>query len=902
MAIITRSLTNEASASTASNIELGSCVTEIGQGAFSGYTNITEVEFPDSLTTIGDGAFRGSSITTVEIPSGVASIGYNAFKDCSNLDRVDINATTPPSLGSDAFDNTNNCPIYVPFTSYSDYKTAEDWVEYASRIRYEGAPYKVKFIDTNGEETFINCDSSSSVSKPSPMPSGILTTIFGECIEEIGNFSASTLGDVFISSSVKTIGQYAFMNCTVNSISFSEGLETIEGYAFAGLNARINISLPTTIKTINGNAFNSYTNITGLTINGSSTLELWFDSLSLNILNVSNIKSIKRAINVQTAIIKNVEVINNSAFYASNLSEIFISTTGSTIIGHNAFVRCRLTSIEIPNGVTSIGSGAFSECTELTNIILGNGITIINDGTFSGCTKLASVNIPNSVTSIGSSAFYGCRSLTSVTIGNSVTSIGDSAFYQCSGLTSINIPNSVTSIGYSAFYGCRSLTSVNIPSSVVNIGESGFTSCNHLSSITVNRATPPSLGIGAFDNTNCPIYVPQESYNLYINAENWSAYASRIHYIGEPYKLKYKAGLEYGVVTCNDNTILSSSEIPNLTSVADIGSCVTTIGASAFGSRRYLTSVTIGNSVTSIGENAFNGTPWWNAYSADASHHYGNIIYINNVAYQATATTITSCTFREGTVSISNYAFRGCSGLTSVSIPNSVTSIGSSAFYDCRSLTSLTIGNSVTSIGDYAFNYCSGLTSVSIPNSVTSIGSRAFQSCYSLTSIDIPNSVTSIGEAAFLSCSSLSSVTIPSSVTSISNYAFSHCTKLTSIVIPNSVTSIGGSAFDSCTSLTSVNIPNSVTSIGASAFNDCTSLTSIDIPSSVTSIGSEAFRYSSKVESVTVNATTPPSLGSSAFNNMNNCPIYVPSASVDAYKAATNWSTYASRIQAIPNS
>ena len=115
------------------------------------------------------------------------------------------------------------------------------------------------------------------------------------------------------------------------------------------------------------------------------------------------------------------------------------------------------------------------------------------------------------------------------------------------------------------------------------------------------------------------------------------------------------------------------------------------------------------------------------------------------------------------------------------------------------------------------------------------------------------------------------------------------------------ITSIGSRAFNSCGNLTSVNIPNSVTSIGGTAFNDCTSLTSIDIPSGVTSIGGGAFNSCRNLTSVTVNATTPPTMSvNNAFDNTNNCPIYVPSASIDAYKSATNWSTYASRIQAIP--
>lgn len=141
---------------------------------------------------------------------------------------------------------------------------------------------------------------------------------------------------------------------------------------------------------------------------------------------------------------------------------------------------------------------------------------------------------------------------------------------------------------------------------------------------------------------------------------------------------------------------------------------------------------------------------------------------------------------------------------------------------------------------------------------------------------------------------------IPNGTTKIKNNTFQNCKSLTSIDIPNSVTSIGSGAFEYCTSLTSVTIPNSVTSIDDYAFQNCSGLTSIVIPDSITRIGSNAFYNCKSLTSVTIQSTTPPTLGSSAFNNTNSCPIYVPAESVDAYKQATNWSSYADRIQAIP--
>ena len=191
-------------------------------------------------------------------------------------------------------------------------------------------------------------------------------------------------------------------------------------------------------------------------------------------------------------------------------------------------------------------------------------------------------------------------------------------------------------------------------------------------------------------------------------------------------------------------------------------------------------------------------------------------------------------------------------------------------------LETVIIGDCVTSIGFEAFRYCSGLTSINIPSGVTSIEDGAFDSCSGLTSINL-NRVEYIGNAAFADCTSLTSIAIPNGVTSIGIEAFFNCSGLTSIDIPNSVTSIGMDSFYGCRSLTSINIPSGVTSIGTGAFQGCTSLTSI-----------------------TINATTPPTLNYGVFGNTNNCPIYVPSASVEAYKTATNWSNYASRIQAIP--
>ena len=433
-----------------------------------------------------------------------------------------------------------------------------------------------------------------------------------------------------------------------------------------------------------------------------------------------------------------------------------------TSIGAGAFMDCSsLTEVIMNDYVTSIGKDAFHSCYNLKKVTLDDYLNDIGPRAFKWCSRLEELDLPESLLNIGEYAFQECNNLTRIDIRGGVHKIGDNAFFRCKNLASLTIREGVANIGERAFSNCGSLTSVEIPNSVSVIGEFAFLSCQKLERVTIGSDVS-DIGAGPF--SDC-----KQLERIDVSTEN-TAYTSR-------------DGVLY---TADMKTLV---QCPGKKTSLRIPDGVTSFSSCAFRYCSALASVTIPDSMTSISDYAFYG-----------------------------CTGLVSVKMPDSVTSIGDNAFAECTGLASVKIPNGVTSIGSCAFYNCTSLASVKIPDGVVSIGDNAFKGCVELGSVKIPDSVTSIGSSAFSWCYKLTSVKIPDSVTSIGEDAFYECPSLTSVRIPGGVTSIGEYTFARCRGLTSVRISDGVTSIGDGAFRECDSLTRVTIPRSVTKIDSNAF------------------------------------------------------------------------------------
>ncbi len=875
-------------------------LTALGAFAFAGCSNLSSIIIPNSVTNLELYVFAGcSSLTTIEIPNSVDFIGGYAFADCSGLISVIIgNSVT--TIGEFAFGSCSSLTsIEIPNS-----------VTNIENDAFEGC-IGLEQIDVESGNTVYdsreNCNAIIETTT-NKLLTGCINTIIPNSVTSIEDdaFGGCNLTSITIPSSVTYIGYYAFANCQgLTSMTVLADTPPVLGAdAFFHVNTQIPVYVPCwSVEEYVNAAWGDFINFIGL-------CTITFADANVKAICVENwdTDGDGELSYAEAAAVTNLNRVFKDNTTITSFDELQYFT-GLTSLQVHEFSRCSsLSSIVIPDSVTTIGAWAFNHCTSLTSIVIPNSVTALDGGiVFSGsgleqiivesgntvydsrenCNAIIETStnklvvgckntvIPNSVTSIGTTAFSHCSGLTTIEIPNSVGSIGSSAF-SSSGLTTIEIPNSVGSIGSYAFSDCSNLVSVEIPSSLGDIASYLFENCSSLSSIKI---------------PNSVVYIDDHAF------VNCSGMTSAI--IGN------------SVANIGDGAFDYCSGLTSLTVLADQPPMLNSDSLFFF----YFVNHDIPVYIPCGSEDNYTHSFW---------SDFNNFIELCSTITFADAQVKAICvenwdTDGDGELSYAeaaevtdlNWAFEGNTEITSfdeMQYFTGLTSINEAEFYSCSSLTSITIPNFVTSIGYQAFAYCSSLSSIEIPNSVTSIKAKAFAYCSGLTSIEIPSSLISIIGNPFHGCSGLEQIIVESGNTMydsrencnaiIGTNTNTMVTGCKNTVIPNSVQYIGGAAFYGCSGLTSIEIPDAVTTIDFNAFSGCSSLTSVSIGNSMFHIGGGAFYNCSNLSLFTIHSENPPLLGDSVFYNVNaEIPVYVPCGSEMAY-ASASWGGFSNFIGA----
>ncbi|MCL2844812.1 MAG: leucine-rich repeat domain-containing protein [Chitinivibrionia bacterium] len=676
------------------SVVIPNSVITIGVGAFSG-SNLKEITIPNSVTRIERSAFLGNTnLTTLNLNADNVSFGWEAFGNTPNLTRLNIGAqvATRPVRELLRLPNLTYISVDAQNIALSSYDGVLFSKERDTLMRFpngrQGAYVIPNSVNTIGTIAFEAATLLTEVTIPNSV-----NTIGTMAFE-----AATLLTEVTIPNSVTSIGDRAFASMpNLTTVNFNAVNIAHNRLLFSGSNSITQVNIGDQVTRIPGSAFSRLTNLTEIIIPNSvvSIGSRAFEMTGLTKATIGNsVSSIEDMAfsntNLTEITIPNSVIdIGNSAFANTNLTEITIPNSVIDI-GNSAFANTNLTDVSIPNSVTSIGREAFANNTSLKTVYFNANLTSVGWGMFSGANSIARVNFGDEVTTIPS-IFRGVNSLQEVILGNSVTTIENFAF-ENTGLTEITIPNSVTTIGYAAFRGTPNLTTVNFNAeNITNMAGNVWRISNHVSELFNTSITTINIG----DNVTV---IPA---NAFVDLRG-----------------------------------INEIVIPN---------SVTTIGSRAFDGATNLTEITIPNSVIDIGNSAFANT------------------------------NLTEVSIPNSVTTIGNGAFDGATNLKEITIGNSVTSIAPYAFVR----TGLRIVNFNSKNMVEAMNLVWGegesnipaIIQVNIGDSVKVIPSNAFRNLSELTEVVIPNSVTRIGAMAFAN-TGLTEITIPSSVADIEYRAF----------------------------------------------------------------------------------------------------------------------------------
>ena len=730
-------------------------------------------------------------------------------------------------------------------------------------------------------------------------------------------YNNSNIKSVIIENGAINIGNYAFQNCSsLTSVTIPDSVTSIGSFAFSYCSGLMSITIPDSVASIGSSVFNYCSGLTSITIPDSVTnisSHTFYYCKSLTSVTIPNsVTSIGYmafdGCYKLTDIYYNgtLEEYNKISIEKENtyLQTVTLHCTDNTYLGRGTCGDNLVWILDEGGTLIISGTGDMKNYTdsstswnnhqsEIKTVIIEDGVTSIGSSAFTRCSNMTSIIIPDSVTSIGDYAFHYCYSLTSVTIPNSVTSIEYGAFATSGGLktvvyqgnkeqwsnisinsyntyltkaniiygkrystdngaiyyldneitayigtdTEIEIPaqidgEAITVIGENVFKNCANLANVTIPSNIMSIGSSAFDGCSGLKTV-------------------CYQGKKEQWSNISIRSNN--TYLTNADFVyGKAYNTPN------GIMRYANGEILSYSgtdtemEIPSEIN----GEKITAIGEGVFKNCTSLVNVVIPDSIEYIETNAFEGTAFWN--KADAIYAGTNLLIANPNNIGETYT------IKDGTTSIQDNAFKNCESLITINMPESLTSIGNNAFEGCIWLTNVNMPSNVKSIGNSVFKGCKWLNNITIGAGVESIGELAFANCSGLTSITLPANLKSIGELAFESCNRLSGVYIndlaawcgidfkteSSNPLSIAGNLYVDGNKVIELTIPDGVMFISDLAFYGGKGFTSVSIPDSVETIGSGAFYNCTNINRVEIGKGLKSVDTYAFNNCNRLSAV----------------------------------------------------